>query len=569
MVVSRESSAQPRVSLVGRKPRTHPTYNPDANYGRLTGKMMNIGELERDTEGYEDIDKYLQADAFFSPEPAVRPKANKKKTPVKKYVEPIVEPENDSDFGDGSDSDGGAPTRYFAAVSPAPPRSASRQRSGMSAQLQRQRRDPSHDYQVDYDSIPAPRSASKTTTPQARNARNRATSSTLAAGNGSPVARGQRRADPIMEEDEDEDEDEHQDQDQDQPPFNDSNMSLTPPVEPGPVEESPTDMRRRDILEESPVGDGRRAADERSDDDDDSGPEGFEPDFGGDDEGVPPPQDDYDQEPERSPANEVASSKRGNRLPSPILEENEEQEEQPEEHEHEPDPGDDDDDREEVPGVFDQQPDEDESEEEVELPKPRRNGKENKDTSKRQPLRPRNPNVRTKRTWTLEDDNEDEDGVRRSKRRRFSPLQWWRGERLIIRRPRADEAPVPIVKDVLRFPQEDEQPLGAKRRGRKASSKPPSSRDGRKKSVEVYVENPEEGWDEETEPIAMVLDYETKEQIEKRIAQPAGLVNPQQPPGQEYAFQKIFLDEEFVAAGVMSIPVGGKKPTKGARDNTY
>ncbi|KAG8923214.1 hypothetical protein FRC02_011288 [Tulasnella sp. 418] len=149
-----------------------------------------------------------------------------------------------------------------------------------------------------------------------------------------------------MEEDEDEDEDEHQDQDQDQdqPPFNDSNMSLTPPVEPGPVEELPTDMRRRDVLEESPVGD-----------------EGFEPDFGGDDEGMPPlqddyPQDDYDQEPERSPAQDsVASSKGRNRLPSPILEENEEQEEkQPEEHELEPDPGDDDDDdREEAPGVFD------------------------------------------------------------------------------------------------------------------------------------------------------------------------------------------------------------------------
>lgn len=47
------------------------------------------------------------------------------------------------------------------------------------------------------------------------------------------------------------------------------------------------------------------------------------------------------------------------------------------------------------------------------------------------------------------------------------------------------------------------------------------------------------------------------------------MVDPKTPAGADYSFQKIFMDADFVAGGVLNIPVGGKKPPKGSKDNTY
>ncbi|KIO28010.1 hypothetical protein M407DRAFT_72414, partial [Tulasnella calospora MUT 4182] len=157
--------------------------------------------------------------------------------------------------------------------------------------------------------------------------------------------------------------------------------------------------------------------------------------------------------------------------------------------------------------------------------------------------------------------------LRRGKRQRFAPLQWWRGEHAVVRRPRAGEAPVPIISEIVRIPQERPEPLSKKNR-RRGTTKPPSSRNN-SKHAEVYVDNPDEGWDAETEQNALVIDYETKEEIEQEIAQTAAMLNPKQPLNASYAFQKVFSDGEFVAGGVLEIPVGGKKPSKPARDNTY
>jgi hypothetical protein len=33
--------------------------------------------------------------------------------------------------------------------------------------------------------------------------------------------------------------------------------------------------------------------------------------------------------------------------------------------------------------------------------------------------------------------------------------------------------------------------------------------------------------------------------------------------------QRVFKDEDFVAAGQLMIPPGGKKPSEGTKDNTY
>jgi centromere protein C len=36
-----------------------------------------------------------------------------------------------------------------------------------------------------------------------------------------------------------------------------------------------------------------------------------------------------------------------------------------------------------------------------------------------------------------------------------------------------------------------------------------------------------------------------------------------------YKFEKIFSDGEYMAGGILEIPVGSKKPIKPARDNSY
>lgn len=36
-----------------------------------------------------------------------------------------------------------------------------------------------------------------------------------------------------------------------------------------------------------------------------------------------------------------------------------------------------------------------------------------------------------------------------------------------------------------------------------------------------------------------------------------------------FRFQKIFMDEDYVAAGVLVLPPGSIKPRKSSKDNTY
>jgi centromere protein C len=37
----------------------------------------------------------------------------------------------------------------------------------------------------------------------------------------------------------------------------------------------------------------------------------------------------------------------------------------------------------------------------------------------------------------------------------------------------------------------------------------------------------------------------------------------------DFEFQKVFGDGDFIAAGQLLIPPGGKKPSKNTKDNTY
>jgi len=53
------------------------------------------------------------------------------------------------------------------------------------------------------------------------------------------------------------------------------------------------------------------------------------------------------------------------------------------------------------------------------------------------------------------------------------------------------------------------------------------------------------------------------------IAFPKSLLEPKNVLGGEFKYQKVFGEDQFIAAGVVFIPVGGSKPGKYSKDNSY
>ena len=72
---------------------------------------------------------------------------------------------------------------------------------------------------------------------------------------------------------------------------------------------------------------------------------------------------------------------------------------------------------------------------------------------------------------------------------------------------------VPTIKEIHRIPKEEAQPLGAKHRRKR----PPRSKS---KTVDdaqsALVYNPEEGWDEDTQAEAPIIDWKSKDEVLKR-----------------------------------------------------
>lgn len=130
------------------------------------------------------------------------------------------------------------------------------------------------------------------------------------------------------------------------------------------------------------------------------------------------------------------------------------------------------------------------------------------------------PNERNRPNERADPNDSDLDlpiGVRRSKREPCQPLKWWKNEHRTWRRPREGEVPVPQLDAIIRLPEDDVGPLRSKSRKRRGTTRPPSARP-QSKARETYADvDPEEGWDAETEETAVVMDFETKEQIKKGL----------------------------------------------------
>ncbi|KAL0062628.1 mitotic fidelity of chromosome transmission-related protein [Marasmius tenuissimus] len=156
------------------------------------------------------------------------------------------------------------------------------------------------------------------------------------------------------------------------------------------------------------------------------------------------------------------------------------------------------------------------------------------------------------------------EGVRRSQRKSYKPLQFWRNEKVVYGRPnhKNGQILVPHIREIIRIPEEPAEPLGAASKKRKRSTR------SRSHAPEA-VANPEEGWDVDSAERGEVFDWATKQLLEKRIACPPSKVTTQRAAGAEWEFQKIFGDEQFIAAGQLLIPPKRSKPSKTTKDNTY
>ncbi|KAF9227596.1 hypothetical protein BS17DRAFT_764046 [Gyrodon lividus] len=155
------------------------------------------------------------------------------------------------------------------------------------------------------------------------------------------------------------------------------------------------------------------------------------------------------------------------------------------------------------------------------------------------------------------------EGLRRGRRHRYKPLEWWRQEKVVYGRRESGLALVPQIKEIIRIPQEPPEPLGkVGRRKRGAGIR------GKSKGRDTPF-NPEEGWDDKTPTNATIIDYATQEEVSRRVAFLADMIEPKPAANSNWFFQKIFGEGDFIAAGQMHIPPKGQKPSKSTKDNTY
>ncbi|KAF8495308.1 Mif2/CENP-C like-domain-containing protein [Gautieria morchelliformis] len=173
-------------------------------------------------------------------------------------------------------------------------------------------------------------------------------------------------------------------------------------------------------------------------------------------------------------------------------------------------------------------------------------------------------------------DTLDEDGLRRSKRRHYPPLEYWRQEKVVWGRRENGRSVVPVIKEIIKIPKPDPEPLRAQKRKR-AGTRAPRSKSrtftSPNPSVEpvgvLAVDNPEIGWDDDTHSNGIILDWYSKTEVERRVAYTAKMISPRAAQANKYSFQKVFGDGNFFAAGQLIIPPGEEKPPKPAKDNTY
>lgn len=174
---------------------------------------------------------------------------------------------------------------------------------------------------------------------------------------------------------------------------------------------------------------------------------------------------------------------------------------------------------------------------------------------------------------------------------------------MLLGRSEEGPAPCPVFKGFLELPKEVPEPLGARkhrrtgRSGSRGGSRAPSSRrdtstaPGSGSGSAGYGGiPPEDGLDDDTAVDGTVKDWISGQPIRRRklsfsglhfffqlliVASYLGLVYTQKQididdaSGGPFSFRKVFGDDDFIASGLITFPIGGHKPHKSSKDNTY
>lgn len=115
----------------------------------------------------------------------------------------------------------------------------------------------------------------------------------------------------------------------------------------------------------------------------------------------------------------------------------------------------------------------------------------------------------------LVEPSDDEEEVRRSRRAKIKPIRFWLGEKVEYAPWQAGTGrQTPLIAGIRRVPEVPTMPLRKRKpqpkgrsRSRKLASEEPEA---------LLVGNPEDGWDEETDPMGIVLDFDTNAEVQRR-----------------------------------------------------
>ncbi|KAF9203553.1 hypothetical protein BGZ49_006288 [Haplosporangium sp. Z 27] len=174
-----------------------------------------------------------------------------------------------------------------------------------------------------------------------------------------------------------------------------------------------------------------------------------------------------------------------------------------------------------------------------------------------------------------------DNGVRRSRRTKIAPLEFWKNERVVFDK---DEDSAPVIKAVLRAPPTDEPPRSSIKRKRTTGNGSNSKRSTvvpipQRKQKQVSVEEEEDELDSSLEESlehsrghlglsdevaskkAEVLTFGTNKVTLQAIAEAKDSTKFRDVEGGQYQFHRGLEDPDSLASGIIKIKPGGRKAT--------
>ncbi|CAG8642246.1 15979_t:CDS:10 [Acaulospora morrowiae] len=141
----------------------------------------------------------------------------------------------------------------------------------------------------------------------------------------------------------------------------------------------------------------------------------------------------------------------------------------------------------------------------------------------------------------------EDDRVRRSKRQRIKPVEFWRNERVVYRSDKTEVIRIPLVEEELND-DSDSEASNSKKRKRGNTKKTKRTDDATKFEGDVQV------WGE-------------NEVVSKQLVYNLNMLRPKTVDNNKYKLQKTFHEENFFSSGYVVIPKGCEKPKKSSGDS--